>query len=218
MIKETLPFFILRKTISRLVIFPLFFTLFLLLFSMILKGEVLADCWVNAGDDVCRNIQSSCTHSNHCQTMGCYTLSGAPSGNQYWCTPPWECSNSTNGDCLGLKHECHQNDQPEVCGGGGCFLPGEKVSSTEGGKDISNLNKNDRIVSFDFQSREQINSWVENIFQTTREFYYLTNYEGGGSLEVTGEHPLMSIKGEGVGLGFWEKLDLRFKNLVNKLF
>lgn len=94
------------------------------------------------------------------------------------------------------------------CGGcgGGCFTPDTPIDTPEGEKKIKDLKKGDEVESFDLESKEEKNSIVEKIYETTRSAYYKIKTKDGKEIKVTAEHPLYAIQKDNTSLNFLEYL------------
>ncbi|MDP6642310.1 MAG: polymorphic toxin-type HINT domain-containing protein [Candidatus Nanoarchaeia archaeon] len=68
----------------------------------------------------------------------------------------------------------------------GCFLGGTEILMADGTKkEINRLKKGDLILSFDFESNQEVISIIESLFVKERDSYLVVNSE----LKVTQEHP-----------------------------
>jgi hypothetical protein len=72
----------------------------------------------------------------------------------------------------------------------GCFIAGTQISTDKNSTiDIEQLQKGDRVLSFDEQSSQVTTSQVTNLYQVQRDYYYQLDTSSGDSVQVTAEHP-----------------------------
>lgn len=101
---------------------------------------------------------------------------------QIQCNPDMACCT-----CCGY---CDCGNNPGVCGtpqpSAVCFLPGTKVDTPDGEKNIETIEVGDTVTSFD---NDRVgNNDVSNIYKSQRDFYFDLR-AGDYQVKVTAEHP-----------------------------
>lgn len=80
-----------------------------------------------------------------------------------------------------------------------CFLPGTKVSMSDGSyKNIEDVQVGDFVKSFDEKSQSFVNSKVLSLERPVREGYYNLFYGDNQIIRVTNEHPFYTRKADGL--------------------
>jgi hypothetical protein len=149
-------------------LFPLFIV-FVFLFTFLSPSTTYASCALNEYiGNQCEPPQTP----NQCSCYLCWkkwaigrcNYNGDPNGTLmhsegYACT--YECS--TNGgsqDCPFCQ------DEPA------CFLPGTKITTTAGQKNIEEIKDGDAVLSFDPTTRRISENTVASVIKTTKPSYY----------------------------------------------
>lgn len=131
-------------------------------------GENLGDyCRYNT-DDVDMVVQDCGLNS----TCGCPYLQRDTCG---WTCFKTRYSNDSNGDC--------------DCSSPSCFLPGTKISTPDGDKDIETLKPGDKVLSFDEQTGKAVENTVDQSIVSQRDEYYIIKTASGKEVKATAEHP-----------------------------
>ncbi len=115
---------------------------------------------------------------------------------------PWTCAKYEGGsDCWTYPASeycyCMGEFGTAVCGkcicggedGWSCFLPGTKVFTPEGEKDIEKIKSGDRVTSYDPETQELTQDTVLESYFVTRDHYYVVRTESGKEVRTTDEHP-----------------------------
>ncbi|MDR2144965.1 MAG: hypothetical protein LBE91_00695 [Tannerella sp.] len=69
-----------------------------------------------------------------------------------------------------------------------CFLPGTLISTVLGLKPIEFVNKQDRIIVFDYKNYNYAVKNVVNVFKNWAEAYFIVKTDLGDSIKATGRH------------------------------
>ncbi len=113
--------------------------------------------------------------------------------SRWWGSPDtgWENSKactlqgaSCNASCAG---GCEISNGCSGGSGGTCFLPGTKVETAEGSKNIETMSVGDQVKSFDSKDKV-VNASVSDVMKFSRDYYYELE-AGDYSVKVTAEHP-----------------------------
>ncbi len=141
-------------------------------------------------------------------------------GSNGSCGAGWTCTGyiagppETPGTCS--QQGCWYNvcEYPNICAGdycyppgGTCFLPGTKVETVEGSKNIETMSVGDRVKSFDGDDKV-VNASVSDVMKFSRDYYYELE-AGDYSVKVTAEHPFYRGNGQ-----FSEVKDLQIGDVV----
>ena len=110
------------------------------------------------------------------------------------------CTNNCAGGCE-ISNGCSGGS------GGTCFLPGTKVETAEGSKNIETMSVGDRVKSFDGDDKV-VNASVSKVMKFSRDYYYELE-AGDYSVKVTAEHPFYRGNGK-----FSEVKDLQIGDIV----
>lgn len=109
------------------------------------------------------------------------------------CTQECACADClpdiVTGTCGPGMYVCNRGGFGQCCaiGGGSCFLPGTKVETAEGSKNIETMSVGDSVKSFD-GSDKVVNASVSDVMKFSRDYYYELE-AGDYSVKVTAEHP-----------------------------
>lgn len=110
------------------------------------------------------------------------------------------CTNNCAGGCE-ISNGCSGGS------GGTCFLPGTKVETAEGSKNIETMSVGDRVKSFDGDDKV-VNASVSDVMKFSRDYYFELE-AGDYQVKVTAEHPFYRGNGQ-----FSEVKDLQIGDMV----
>lgn len=120
---------------------------------------------------------------------------GPPTGddNYCWAIVGTECVRPVTPACNEMCDFCDASPHYSIwvdCGASGsCFLPGTKISTPDGKKDIEKIKTGEKIKAFDPETQEIIVETVSEPYSVTRDHYYVVKTKSGEEVKTTDEHP-----------------------------
>ena len=105
------------------------------------------------------------------------------------CTNTW-CDNGTPDEGEDDYYDCslHGDTEDPDCNCS-CFLPGTKVITAQGEKNIEEVQVGDIVQSFDPETQQMVESKVIEPYTVVRDHYYVIKTASGHVVKTTDEHP-----------------------------